>query len=332
MNEHPIGNRPLHFWQDLMDCWRRLPNKLFFFSLLAAWLALFQFLGNSILGYVHTQSLFSWMYEAYGGSRNSASDDAYGKFVPFLLIGLFWWKRKELLASSFNIWLPGLAILIVGLALHILGYVLQQPRISIVALFAGIYGLMGLAWGREWLRKGFFPFFLFVFSIPLGDQAKFITVPLQLLVSWLVGVVAHVIGIGVIQDGVQLIDPTGTYQYEVAAACSGIRSLIAIVLLATIYGFITFRSTWKRLFLIGLAFPFAVLGNFLRMLLIIVAAELGGQSWGNYVHEGCPIHLPLIGNEIAIVNLLPYVPAIIGLLWVGRWMEKRWRPDEEEKS
>ena len=87
------------------------------------------------------------------------------------------------------------------MVLHILGYALQQPRISIVALFTGIYGLMGLAWGREWLRKSFFPFFLFVFCIPLGGQAKFITVPLQLLVSWLVAVAAHIVGIGVMQGG-----------------------------------------------------------------------------------------------------------------------------------
>jgi exosortase len=319
MNEHQISNKPLNFWQDSMDCWRRLPNKVFFFLLLAAWLALFQFLGNSILGYIHTPSLFSWMSEAYN-SPNPAADDGHGDFIPFLVIGLFWWKRKELLASSFNIWWPGLLFLVVGMLLHISGYVLQQPRVSIVALFIGIYGLMGLAWGREWLRKSFFPFFIFAFSIPLGAQAQFITVPLQVLVSWLVGVVAHVLGIGVVQDGVRLIDPSGTYQYEVAAACSGMRSLIAIFLLATIYGFCVFRSSWKRLFLMALAFPFAVLGNLARMLFIIIAAEIGGQKWGNYVHES------------GIFSLVPYLPAIIGLLVVGRLMEKWWGADESAEQ
>jgi exosortase len=320
MNGNQNNSPPLNFWQDSMDCWRRLPNKFFFFWLLAAWLALFQFMGNSILGYIHTPSLFSWMHEAYRSSGGSANDDAHGNFIPFLVVGLFWWKRKKLLASSFNIWWPGLLLLIAGMMLHILGYVLQQPRISIVALFTGIYGLMGLAWGREWLRKSFFPFFLFVFSIPLGDQAKFITVPLQLLVSWLTAVAAHIVGIGVMRDGVRLIDQSGTYQYEVAAACSGIRSLIAIFLLATIYGFITFHSTWKRLFLMALALPFAVLGNLARMLFIIIAAEIGGQKWGNYVHES------------GVFSLVPYLPAIIGLLVVGRLMEMWWGADESAEQ
>ena len=332
MNENQISKAPLNFWQDSRDCWRRLPNKGIFFFLLAAWLALFQFLGNSILGYIHTPSLFAWMQEAYRSSGNAANDDAHGNFIPFLVVGLFWWKRKELLASSFNLWWPGLLILAAGMVLHVLGYVIQQPALSIVALFMGIYGLMGLAWGREWLRKSAFPFFLFIFSVPLGARSAFITFPMRQLVSWLVAVVAHwILGIDVIRVGTQLFDSSGTYQYEVAAACSGMRSLIAIFLLATVYGFITFRSTWERLFLMGLAFPLAILGNLARMLFIIMAAELGGQQAGNYVHEGCPIHLPfnvpLIGNEIALANLLPYIPAFVGLLVIGRLMENRRRSD-----
>jgi len=320
MNGNQNSPPPLDFWQDTVDCWRRLPNKGFFFALLAGWLALFQFLGNSILGYIHTPSLFLWMHEAYRSSGGSANDDAHGNFIPFLVVGLFWWKRRDLLASSFNLWWPGLLILVGGMLLHIMGYVLQQPRLSIVALFGGIYGLMGLAWGREWLRKSFFPFFLFVFSLPLGAQSQFITVPLQVLVSWLVGIAAHILGIGVVQDGVRLIDPSGSYQYEVAAACSGMRSLIAIFLLATCYGFVVFRSAKPRLLMVVLAVPFAVLGNFLRLMCIIIAAEVGGQAWGSFVHENW------------FFSLLPYFPAFIGVFWVGSWMERRWEPHGKESS
>ena len=320
MNGIQLNETPRSFWQDAADCWRQLPNKTFFFVLLAAWLVLFQFLGNSILGYIHTPSLFSWMSEAYN-SPNPAADDGHGDFIPFLVIGLFWWKRKELLAQPLSLWWPGLLLLVLAMVLHIMGYVLQQPRISIVALFTGIYGLTGLSWGREWLRRSFFPFFLFVFSVPLGDQAKFITFPLRLLVCQLVEMVSHwILGIDVMRMGTQLIDPTGTYQYDVAPACSGIRSLVAIFLLATIYGFVAFRSAWKRVFLMALAVPFSVLGNLTRMLCIIIAAELGGQEAGNYVHES------------TLISLVPYVPAIIGLLWVGHWMEKRPKPDEKGQS
>ena len=313
MNENPDNKAQQDWWQDTIECWHRLPNKTFFFALLAVWLVLFQFLGNSILGYIHTPSLFAWMYGMYN-NPNPDFAESHGNFIPFLVAGLYWWKRKEMLALPLKMWWPGLLILAAAMALHILAYVVQQPRFSVVAMFVGIYGLMGLAWGREWLRRSSFPFFFFLFSIPLGGLADYVTFPLRQLVSWLTEKTAHLIGIGVIRVGTQLFDSSGTYGYDVAAACSGIRSLIMICLLGTIVSFIFLRSPFNRIFLMVLAFPFAILGNLLRMLLIIVASEMGGQPWGNYVHEGGPL---------GVISLIPYVPAIIGFLLVGFWLEKR---------
>ncbi|HEY5298483.1 MAG TPA: exosortase/archaeosortase family protein [Verrucomicrobiae bacterium] len=313
MNQTQINDSRPGWWLDTMDCWRRLPEKTFFFVLLAAWLLLFQFWGNSILGYVHTSSLFGWLDEAYN-SPQSVEDAGQGDFIPFLVIGIFWWKRKELLALPLKIWWPGLLIVVAALLLHVMGFMVQQPLLSVVALFVGIYGLMGLAWGRAWLGHSSYPFLLFVFSVPLTAYLNFILFPLRLLVCWLVEMVAHLVGIEVIRQGTQLIDPSGTFQYEVAAACGGMRSLIAIFLLATVYAFAIFKSPGKRIFLMAMALPFAVLGNLVRLLAIIVAAASGGQPWGNYVHEGGPF---------GIISLLPYVPAIFGLLWLGRWMENQ---------
>ena len=312
MNENQSKVMLQDLWVDTRECWHHLPNKAFFFALLGAWLLLFQFWGNSILGYVHTPSLFAWLMDRY---NDPLADDGHGKFMPFLVAGLFWWKRKELLALPLRLWWPGLLILLAALLLHVFGFLMQQPYLSIAALFIGIYGLMGLAWGPDWLRHSVFPFFLFMFSVPLGQRAEIITFPLRQLVSRLSELVAHwVLGIDVIRVGTQLFDPSGTYGFDVEAPCSGMRSLIAVFLLATAYGFFTFRSPWKRLFLMALALPFAVLGNLARMLLIIMAAQLGGQAWGNYVHEGGPLGL---------ISLVPYVPAIAGLLLTGRWMENR---------
>ena len=315
MNEAKTKTAAPDWRTDTLECWQRLPNKAFFFALLAAWAVLFQFWGNSILGYVHTASLFAWLYDIYnvGGETN---DNTYGNLIPFLVIGLFWWKRKELLALPLNLWWPGLLLLAGALLLHLFGYFVQQPIFSVFALFAGIFALMGLAWGPAWLRHSLYPFFLFIFSVPLTAHLNFILFPLRLLVCWLVEMVAHVIGISVIRQGTQLLDPSGNYGYDVVAACGGMRSLIAIILLGTVVAFGTLRGPGGRVFLVALAVPFSVLGNMLRLLVIIVAAEMGGQKWGDYVHEGGPL---------GIISLLPYIPGIIGLLWIGRVLEKRER-------
>ena len=76
-------------WQDTIECWHRLPNKVFFFALLAAWVVLFQFLGNSILGYIHTSSLFAWLYNAYNIGGEAGEDASIGNLIPFLVVGNF---------------------------------------------------------------------------------------------------------------------------------------------------------------------------------------------------------------------------------------------------
>jgi len=315
MDEQPINGILEDFRIDFLECWHRLPNKGFFFFLLAAWLLLFQFLGNCTLGFVPTPSLLHWMYEVYQPSVNpELSDDAHARFIPFVVLALFWWKRKELMALPLKSWAPGLLLVGLALVLHVLGYAVQQPRISIVALFTGIYGLMGLAWGPAWLRASFFPFFLFAFCVPLGTLALSITFPLRMLVCQVVELVCHyVLAIDIGREGTALIDPSGHYKYEVAAACSGMRSLIATVAMSLIYSMLSFRTWWKRALLIASALPLAVLGNVTRMLTIVIAAELGGQKWGNWIHEGGP------GG---IFSLLPYVPAFGGLLLLGHWLRE----------
>jgi exosortase len=301
---------------EFLKVWKSLPNKGYFIVLLAAWLAIFQFLGNSTLGFVHSPSLLKWMYDVYQPSDHGLeSEDQHGLIVPFLVIGLLWWKRKELLGLPLKTWLPALALLGLAVTIHIFGYLIQQPRISIMALFTGIYALMGLAWGPRWLRASFFPYVLFVFCIPIGTLAQPLTFRLRLIVCQLVEAVCHyILAIDVIRDGTLLRDPTGHYQYEVAAACSGIRSLIAISLMATVYAFGWFRGFWKRFLVLASAIPLAILGNLVRMLSIVLAAEIGGQKLGNSVHDS------------TFFSLLPYIPAMIGLIVIGRFLREKSPP------
>jgi exosortase len=314
MEKQPENGILEDFRIQFLECWQRLPNKGLFFGLLVAWLTLFHFLGNSTLGYISTSSLLEWMHIVYSGEDASGSDDGHGKLIPFVVLAIFWWKRKKLLALPLNTWWPGILLLAGALALHLFGYMAQQTRISIIALFAGIYALMGLAWGRQWLRESFFPFFLFAFCVPLGWSVVSITFPLRVLVCKLVVLISgYVLQIDIRREGTKLLDPSGAYEYDVAAACSGIRSLFATLSVAIIYAMLCFRPLWKRGVLIASAVPLAVLGNTIRMLSIVIAAEIWGQAGGSYVHDGGPY---------GILSLLPYVAAFGGLMLLGHWLRE----------
>jgi exosortase len=52
---------------------------------------------------------------------------------------------------------------------------------------------------------------------------------------------------------------------EVAEACSGIRSLQALMALGTVYGYFTQSAAWKRWALLVLSVPIAIVANALRV-------------------------------------------------------------------
>jgi exosortase len=326
MEERPVNGVLEDFRIEFLDCWKRTPNKGFFLILLLAWLALFQFLGNSTLGYIHTPSLLQWMKAAYAPSADAgATDDSHGRWVPLVVLGLFWWKRKKLMALPMRAWWPGLLLLALALVVHLVGFMGQQPRISIMALFIGLYALMGIAWGREWLRESFFPIILFAFCIPLGWSAQSLTFPLRVMVVKIVVFICNnrFLDIDVARDGTRIFNATRGYGYEVAAACSGMRSLIATSALALIFAMVSFRTWWRRGLILASALPLAVSGNVLRMLVIIIAAEIWDQDAGKAVDEGGPW---------GVFALLPYVPAFAGLLFLGHLLREPPEPEENSES
>ncbi len=292
--------------EELPVVWRAIPEKALFFTLALAWLAWFHFLGNSTFGYIDTPSLFGWLNSAY---NSAGSEDGHGNLIPLLVLGLLWWKRERLKQIPASIWWPGLFGLGGAVVLHTLGYIVQQPRLSVVALVVGLYSLVATVWGWRVAREIAFPYVLMVFCVPLGALAEPVTIPLRHLSTDItVGVVRHGLGIPILQEGVQLADPRGAYQYEVAAACSGINSLITLLVLTSVYAFVSFSRPWKRGVVIALALPLAVAGNVLRLVTIILASEAFGRRAGEFVHEW--------------FGFVTFALAMGGLLAVGHWLRE----------
>ncbi len=292
------------FLWELGEVWRQMPDKGLFLVLLAAWGALFQFIGISTLGYFRTASLFVWLKEVL----TTSVDDQHGLLVPFVVAMLFWWKRKELLALEKRVWWPALGLVVLGLGLHLGGYLIQQERLSVVGFFVGFYGLTGLIWGRQWLRVSFFPFFLFGFCVPLAAVADAATTPLRLLATKLTVGLAQLLGVDVIRAGSQIFDAGHTYNFDVAPACSGIRSLVTLVAGTTIFGFVEFRSTWRRLVMIVAAFPLAVAGNVARLTCVILTAEVFGQDAAAWLEQ-----------KLGVVT---YLVAIVCVIFLSRWLRE----------
>ncbi len=296
--------------------WREIPHKWFFFSLLALWLALFHFLGNPTFGYVNTASLLTWLYNAYSSAN---SEDSHGLVVPILVLGLLWYRRNLWGPVAKDIWPPALVGVVLALLLHMLGYLIQQPIISTAGLLLGVVALTGLTWGKAWLRKTWFPFVLLIFCIPLTSMADALTLPLRVLSTKITVFVCHYfLSIQVLQDGVILKSPKGDYTYELVVACSGIRSLVTLLALTTIYGMVTFTKYWKQILCVSIAAPLAVAGNVMRLSAIIVAREAIGEKAAHFVHEW--------------FGFVTFAFAIVCVMLLGAWLREDNAPPASSSS
>ena len=290
-------------WQEILDYWHRWPAKPLWLCLFAAWILLFQFLGNSTLGYIDTRSLFGWMQYCY----SQHPDDEHGYLIPIVIVVLFWWKRQELLERAGAPWWPAVGIVALALLIHMAGYRVQQTRISIIAFALGLFGLMGVIWGRRFMVHTFFPLILFAFAIPLSTVSETITYPLRILVTKISWAIGHwLLAMPIVRDGSRIIGPEGAF--DVAPACSGIRSLTALGAVTMIYSFVGFTVGWKRLVILLAAFPLAVAGNVARVTTVIILGDVFGQPVAMQIEQ----HLGLVTFSVALVCLF----------LLGRWLNR----------
>jgi EpsI family protein len=272
----------------------------------------FQFFGNPSRGYIETHSLFYWWGYQWTDPR---SECEHGWLILGLSIWLFWRNvrarsREHGVGSkeqgTEHQWtcLP-VAAMLAGLAVHLLGYLMQQGRLSIVGLLLFAWGGLALAGGRRWGRAAAFPLAFMIFAIPLNvlDTVGFYLRLSVIDVAWHLAQWVH---IDVIRNGTQLLSPGGTYQYDVAAACSGMRSLMALAALSLLLGYLNFRSWWARAFIGLLCFPYAFVGNVVRIFAIIVAAAWRGQGAGEKTHDvmGFGVFVIVLGLVQLTVGLL----------------------------
>jgi len=206
---------------------------------------------------------------------------SHGFFVPAFSAYVLWTERERLAKLPLHpawtgLWLviPGLLCLIVGT----LGAELFLSRISLIPVLGGLIVLF-LGWG--FLRAVAFPWLFLLLMIPIpAILFNQITFPLQLLASRIASTLLPIAGVPVLREG--NVMRLAEMSLEVAEACSGIRSLMSLVTLAVMYGYLLERRWLIRWLLALAAVPIAVAANSLR----IVGTGLLVQYWDPDKAEG----------------------------------------------
>jgi exosortase len=199
-----------------------------------------------------------------GSDWNNDPDYSHGFLVPFLSV-YFIWERWNVLIDEMpspSIWGIGLLSLgLFSLVVGLIGAELYVQRMSLVVVLSGLV-LLILGWKYLWLLS--LPIGFLIFMIPLpAIVVNTIAFPLQLFAAQTASFCLFSLGIPVLREGNLIMLASTTL--EVAEACSGLRSLLSLLALGTVYGYFSQDVMWKRWMLVILSVPIAIIANAARV-------------------------------------------------------------------
>ncbi len=206
---------------------------------------------------------------------------SHGFFVPLFSAFVIWQERDRLARIRPNPSWTGAIVLVAALGLLVVGRLgaeLFLDRSSLLLVLAGVVILL-LGWNL--FRALLFPWAFLLLMIPIPTILfNQITFPLQLLASKVAATMLPVFGVPILREGNVINLPS--MALEVAEACSGIRSLMSLVTLAIMYGYLLEKRLWVRWVLALASVPIAVAANSIR----IIGTGLLVQYWDAEKAEG----------------------------------------------
>jgi exosortase len=214
-------------------------------------------------------------------SSNKSEYYSHIALIPLVSIYLIYIKRKEIFAQVNYLFVVGIPVLLLGIALFLGGILWGAPLdnnnyASLIAfsIFIFMNGAFILLYGISAYRTALFPLLFLIFIVPIPTALMDnIIYFLQVGSTEFTNLLFLASGTPYIRDGFVFHLPN--VSVEVAEQCSGIRSSMAIFIVAILAGYMFLKSYWKIIFLVICAVLIAMLKNGIRILTLSLL--------GNYV-------------------------------------------------
>jgi len=208
-------------------------------------------------------------------------NDSHGFIVPIFCAWVIWKERKRLADTPRRPSWYGLLVITGALGLLVLGTLGAELYLSRTSLLFLLAGLAIQFRGWRFFQSMLFPWGVLFLMVPLpAIISNQITLPLQFQASRLASGLLEMVGVPVLREGNVIQLPSLTL--DVVEACSGLRSLVSLITLAVLYGYLFERRSWLRLLLVLVAAPIAVVANGVR----IMGSGILGQYWSPDKAEG----------------------------------------------
>lgn len=188
--------------------------------------------------------------------------------VPIIFY-IIWTRKKELSESVATSSALGLMIIISSLVFYLFSLFTQVDTIILLSMFLTIIGILLYLTGFRGLKLLATPLLLSLMLIPIPDQLYIsLTFPLQLKVSEISELLLRRFHVPMLREGNVMNIPH--MAFEVVEACSGLRSVVALLTLSVITGYFTLTRFPSKAILFLASVPVAILVNIIRVVSMIL--------------------------------------------------------------
>ncbi len=210
---------------------------------------------------------------------------SHGFLIPVISGYFLWQRREELRKIALRPAATGITVIVFGLGLLLLGHLSGEYFTMSSSLLVVLAGTVIFVAGFGFLRAVAFPLGYLLFMIPLPYLVyNSFAFPLKLFVSRVSVASLQALGYTVLREGNIISFPSTTL--EVADACSGMRSIVSLLALATAASHLSLRGWVRKGALVVLAVPIAVAVNAFRVIVTgMLANRYGARAAEGFYHE-----------------------------------------------
>lgn len=213
-------------------------------------------------------------------------DYQHGFIVAPLALFFAYERRWDLEGAPIKgSWL-GLFPLLIGLASLSIGRLGTELMTMRMGFVLTLIGLVLLLLGRKVFRILAFPLFFLFLMVPLPQSlVNTVAFPLQLMAAKFAVLSLQELGIPALVEG-NIIHLAHTELF-VHEACSGLRSLMALITLGVVFAYFFKRGVlWIQLLLVASTVPIAIFVNAFRVALTgFLAHHFGEEAAGGPIHD-----------------------------------------------
>lgn len=267
-----------------------------------------------------TERVPIWKSVVHGYVHLENGEWSFGFIILPAVLVMLWLTRKRYAGLEVKPSWMGLALIVFALLCYMAGFKANEKYIG---YFSGHVLIAGMVvWILGW-RYFFTAFWLWIFMgmmwplIPLIDIISF---PLRKVATEVTVGLWNLFGGNAVQNGTSIMNAASDgvaagegYSLQIAAACSGMRSLFALIMISLMFAYTGVKKTGHRFVVVGAMIPIAVLGNVVRIMLLLGGTILWGHDFavgsdaepsGYHLGAGFAVYFVALFSMFVLVGLL----------------------------